>query len=219
MKDAATQCPEGLFLVKERFMANETKTTQSEAAGQKAEAQREGLQGSRQQPGQQGGALQERRWRGELTHYNRNPFAVMQELSNEMDRLFDSFFYGTPARGRTAHESVPSLWAPAVDVSEEGNELRVCVDLPGISKDNVKIDVQEGALVIQGERREERAEGGEDQGFRRSERRHGSFYRAIPLPDYVDTEKADARMKDGVLNITLPITQQRRQARRLEIQG
>jgi HSP20 family protein len=74
--------------------------------------------------------------------------------------------------------------------------------------------------VIQGERREERTEGGgEQQGFRRSERRYGSFYRAIPLPDYVDAEKAEARMKDGVLNITLPITEARRQARRLEIQG
>jgi HSP20 family protein len=114
---------------------------------------------------------------------------------------------------------VSSLWAPEVDISEEGNQLRVCVDLPGISKDNVKIDVQEGALVIEGERREERTEGGEEQGFRRSQRRYGSFYRAIPLPDYVDTEKAEARMKEGVLNITFPITEERKRGRRLEIQG
>jgi HSP20 family protein len=103
-------------------------------------------------------------------------------------------------------------------MSEEGKQLRVCIDLPGISKDNVKIDVQDGALVIQGERREERTEGEDQQGFRRSERRYGSFYRTVPLPDYVDTQKAEARMKDGVLNITLPITENR-QARRLEIQG
>ncbi len=133
--------------------------------------------------------------------------------------MFDSFFYGAPVRGRRQRDAMPSLWAPEVDVSEEGNQLRVCVDLPGISKDNVKIDVQEGALVIEGERREERTAGGEEQGFRRSERHYGSFYRAIPLPDYVDTEKAEAHMKEGVLNITLPITEERKRGRRLEIQG
>jgi HSP20 family protein len=198
-------------------MAKETKTTQSGAAGQTTEAQREGLQGSEQR-GQQGGALQERR-QGGLARYSRSPFALMQELSDEVDRLFDSFLYGAPVRWRSPREAVPSVWAPEVEVSEEGNELRVRVDLPGISKDNVKVDVQEGALVIQGERREERTEGGEAQGFRRSERRYGSFCRSIPLPDYVDAEKADARMKDGVLNITLPITEERRQARRLEIKA
>jgi HSP20 family protein len=211
-------------------MANETKSSQGnpQKSGQQTGAQNVGLQGTEQRggqqgqgvpvrQGQQGGGMEERR-QGGMARYSRNPFALMQEMSDEMDRLFDSFFYGAPMRGRGQRESMPSLWAPEVELSEEGNQLRVCVDLPGISKDNVKIDVQEGALVIQGERREERTEGGEQQGFRRSERRYGSFYRTIPLPDYADTEKAEATMKDGVLNITLPITQGK-QARRLEIQG
>lgn len=208
-------------------MANETKTRQSEGA-EKARAEREELQGSEQQRGQQGqevqsrqgqgGRLQERR-QGGLSRYSRNPFGVMQELSNEMDRLFDSFLYGTPTSGRTRREGMPRLWAPEVDVCEEGNQLRVSVDLPGISKDNVKIDVQQDTLVIQGERREERTEGGEQEGFRRTERQYGSFYRAILLPDYVDTEKANAQMKDGVLDITLPITEARKQPKRLEIKS
>lgn len=209
-------------------MADESKTTKSEAA-EKAQAQ-QGLQGSAQtgakqgqsvdlQQRQEGGALEQRRGQRGLARYSRNPFAVMQELSDEMDRLFDAFFYGTPMRGRAQHQDVPSLWMPEVDVSEEGNQLRVCVDLPGISKDNVNIDVQEGALIVRGERREERTEGGEEQGFRRSERRYGSFYREIPLPEYVDTEKAEARMLDGVLNVTLPITEERKRGLRLEIKG
>jgi HSP20 family protein len=209
-------------------MTKETKSTQGnpQDSGQQTTAQREGLQGTQQRSGQQGdnlqvrqgGALQAQPQGTGVARYGRNPFALMQEMSDEMDRLFDSLFYGAPVRGRSQRETVPSLWVPDVELSEESKQLRVCVDLPGISRDNVKIDVQEGALVIQGERREERTEGGEQQGFRRSERHYGSFYRTIPLPDYVDTEKAEARMKDGVLNITLPITESR-QARRLEIQG
>lgn len=208
-----------------------TKSSQSEAA-EAATAQHAGLEGSAQQQQgtqeQQGrdvqvgqreqrGSLQERR-QSPLMRYGHSPFAMMQDLSDEMDRLFDSFFYGTPFRGR-ARENLPSLWAPEVDIREEGNQLKVCVDLPGISKDNVKIDVQESALVIQGERSDERTEGGEQQGFRRSERRYGSFYRQIALPDYADAEKAEARMENGVLNITLPIIEERKRGRRLEIQG
>jgi HSP20 family protein len=215
-------------------MANERTSMESDATDE-SQRQQERLQGSEQQSQQsgvqpssgqgqglqtqqrqQGGTLQERR-QGLMTPYGRNPFALMQGISEEMDRLFDSFFYGTPMRGRSQRASMPTLWAPEVDVSEEGNQVQVRVDLPGISKDNVKIDVQDGSLVIQGERREERSEGGEGQGFRRTERRYGSFYRTIPLPDYVDIEKAEARMEEGVLNITLPVAEDRKRGRRLEI--
>lgn len=218
-------------------MAKETKTTQGGSAeetqerqtqqGQQSGAQREALRGSesrsRQQggevevgQGQQGGAM--RRGEGGLARYSRNPFAVMQQLSDEMDQLFDSFFYGTPVRRWTQPARMPELWAPEVEMCEKGNKLCVSVDLPGISKDDVKIDIEDGALVIQGERREERSEGGEEQGYRRSERRYGSFYRTLPLPEGADAEKAEAQMKDGVLEITLPLTE-RAQARRLEIKG
>jgi HSP20 family protein len=211
-------------------MAKQENVKQTEHA-EKAEAQRAGFQGSTQttgtqgqdvnvQQGQQGGAVQQRHGQGGLARYSRNPFALMQELSDEMDRLFDSFFHGAPVHRRAQRHGIPSLWVPQVDVTEEGNQFRVCVDLPGISKDNVNIDVQEGALIIQGERREERTEGGEQQqGFHRSERHYGSFYREIPLPDYIDTEKAEARMQEGVLNITFPITEERKRGRRLEIKG
>jgi HSP20 family protein len=141
----------------------------------------------------------------------------MQRLSEEMDQLFDSFFYGKPTGRQMRHPGLQSLWAPEVEMCEEGNQLRVFVDLPGVPRDNVKVDVHEGMLTIQGERREERTEGGE-QGFRRSERRYGSFYRSIPLPEGVETENAQAHMKDGVLEITLPVTPAK-QPRRLEIQG
>jgi HSP20 family protein len=162
----------------------------------------------------QGRQLQQQERRG-IGRWERDPFAALQRMSEEMDQLFDSFFYGRPAARRQSQ--APNLWAPEVEVCEEGNQLRVCVDLPGVSKDNVKIDVHEGVLTIQGERREERTEGGEQQGFRRSERRYGSFYRSIALPEGADAEQAQARMKEGVLEITIPMTPAK-QPKRLQIQ-
>jgi HSP20 family protein len=143
---------------------------------------------------------------------------VVQQLSNEMDDLFDAFFYGRQPMRRARPSELRSLWTPEVEVREEPNQLRISVDLPGISKDAVKVDIHEGVLSIQGERREERNEGDEKQGFRRSERRYGSFYRSIVLPEGADAEHAQANMKEGVLEIAIPLAQ-RAKGKRLEIQG
>jgi HSP20 family protein len=200
----------------------EQRNIQRDQAGTQPEQAR--LQGSQAAEGQdvtvgQGGDTggMERRRGQSLAAYGRDPFAMMERLSQEMDQLFDSFFYGRPLARSARQSQIPSLWAPEVDICEEGNQLRVTVDLPGVPKDAVKIDIQEGLLTIQGERREERTEGGEQQGFRRTERRYGSFYRSIPLPDGADAEQAQARMKEGVLEITIPLAQ--RQGRRLQIEG
>lgn len=163
---------------------------------------------------QQGGLQGSRGGQHQALARFRDPFSMMQRFSEEMDELFDSFFYGRPQ----ARTGVASLWAPDIEVYQERNQLRLLVDLPGVQKDNVKIELDEGMITIQGERREERTEGGGQEGYRRSERRYGSFYRAIPLPEGADAEKAQANMKDGVLEITVP-TAERKQARRLEIHG
>ena len=206
-----------------------TKETQTSAPAETKERTGEQLQGSEQSNVQSGqelqqaqqqdnrqGAVQERR-QSDIARYSRDPYEMMQRLSDEMDELFDSFLHGRPLVRSRGQSRLQNLWAPEVELREEGNQLRVCVDLPGVSKDNVKVDLREGMLTIEGERREERTEGGEQQGFRRSERRYGSFYRSIALPEGADAEKAEARMKEGVLEITVPITQ--KQTRRLEIQG
>jgi HSP20 family protein len=171
-------------------------------------------QGSQQRPAQQG---MERRMARAVT---RDPFEMIEQLSNEMDRMFQSFAFRPFSWRRGGEESsaLRTMWSPEVDVHEEGNQLKVCVDLPGIPRENVKVDIEDGAITVQGERHEERTEGGEGQRVRRMERRYGSFYRTIPLPDEADVEQAKANMKDGVLEITLPITE-KIQGRRLEIQG
>jgi HSP20 family protein len=213
-------------------MARTQQTSQAGAAGhtpepghtQAQEPQRTtGLQGSQGAGqdvavGQSGaGAPAENRREQGLSTYGRDPFAMMQRMSEEMDQMFDAFFHGRPFARSARQPSLPNLWAPEVEICEEGNQLRVSVDLPGVPKDGVKVDIHEGMLTIQGERREERTEGGKEQGFRRSERRYGSFYRSIPLPDGANAEEAQARMKEGVLEIVVPLAQ--RQGRRLQIEG
>jgi HSP20 family protein len=92
----------------------------------------------------------------------------------------------------------------------------VRADLPGLTKDDINIAVADDAITIRGERRQEREES--EEGFYRSERSYGSFYRQIPLPEGVSAEDAEATFRDGVLEITMPAPQRAEQrSRRLEI--
>ena len=148
-----------------------------------------------------------------------NPFAMMRRLSEEMDRIFDEFGMGRGLWGsRSGREREErEMWAPQVEAYEKDNQLVICADLPGLKKDDVQIEVNDDVLTIRGERRQEFED--KQEGHHRSERRYGSFYRAIPLPEGIDTEQAKASFEDGVLKIMLPLPQQQSQrGRRIEIQ-
>jgi len=88
-------------------------------------------------------------------------------------------------------------------------------DLPGLSKDDVNVEMNDDAITISGERRNENEE--QREGYYRSERSYGSFYRQIPLPEGVNPKDAQATFRDGVLEITLKAPQLKSQKRRLEI--
>jgi HSP20 family protein len=145
------------------------------------------------------------------------PFRMLERFADEMDRIFDDFGFGglrsrQPWRGVLSSE----LWSPDVEVFHRGSELLIRVDLPGLTKDDVKVDVTENQLTIEGERQREHEE--EREGVYRSERSYGRFYRVIPLPEGVIADQAKATFKDGVLEITMPAPpEQARQGRRLEI--
>lgn len=153
-----------------------------------------------------------------------NPFAMMQSLANEMDRLFESFGFGRSNRlfdrpsggGLQGWGQGGGLWSPQIEVSRRGNELVVCADLPGMKKEDLHVEVREDHLVLEGERRQENE--GEEGGLYRSERSYGRFYRAIPLPEGTNPEQAQANFRDGVLEIKLPLPQQPEQrSRRIEV--
>ncbi len=176
---------------------------------------------TRQQQGEQGyvgqqGSAQQGSSARQVTQGNQTSPAHQGGQPVQRYGLFESFFSNRPRRSRQM--DMPTLWSPEVDIREDKDQLRVRVDLPGIPKDAVKIDIHDGALTVQGERSEERSDESQGQGYRRTERRYGSFYRSIPLPEGADAEKARASMKEGVLEITIPVPE-RKQARRLEIQS
>jgi HSP20 family protein len=149
------------------------------------------------QRAERGGVLTHR---GE--HENRvTPFSLMRRLSDELDRAFATSF-GLPTTWGSRGEE-QNLWAPTVEVRQDNNNLIVTAELPGINKDNVKVEVTNEGLVITGERRIEHED--KRQGFYRSERSYGRFYRQVPLPDGVDAEKAKAQFKDGMLEVQIPL--------------
>ena len=154
-----------------------------------------------------------------------SPFAFMRRFSEEMDRLFEDFGFGrgwlAPSFGRCLFPSGfgdfgQAAWSPQVEVFERGGQLVVRADLPGPTKDDVKVEVTDDAITISGERKQEHEERRE--GFYRSECSYGSFYRQIPLPEGASADDANATFRDGVLEITMqaPARQERR-SRRLEI--
>jgi HSP20 family protein len=150
------------------------------------------------------------------------PFQLISRLSDEMERLFEGFGMGGMAprsgqRGMTGQEGgqgLRQLWAPHIEVVERDGKLLIQADLPGVRKEDVSVQIEDDAVVIQGQRHQENTRN--EQGFYHSERSYGSFYRMIPLPDGVNVDDAQASFRDGVLHIELPL-QQRQRGRRLEI--
>ncbi len=106
-----------------------------------------------------------------------------------------------------------AMWSPAIEVFQREGNLVVRAELPGLNKDDVKVEVTDDGLVIHGESKSEHEERGE--AFHHCERMHGEFYRLIPLPDEVDEEQLRASFNNGVLEIIVPVPE--RQQRRREI--
>ena len=153
------------------------------------------------------------------------PFAPM--LSPQMQQLmrgfFDDPFFREPfgrlgQMGRWFGDFAPSSFSPCGEVSDEGKALKVTAELPGMTKDDVKLQLEGNMLVISGEKKSE-AES-EDEGVFRTERFYGHFQRAIPLPEDIDREKATADYKEGILTIRFPkLESVPEQSRRIEIQS
>lgn len=141
-----------------------------------------------------------------------NPFPFMRRLTEEMDRVFgmEPRFFG--------QAGTETAWSPAIEVFERDKKFYVRAELPGLAKEDVKVTIVHDGLTIEGERKEEKEE--KKEGFYRTERSYGSFYRQIALPEHVKAEEAKATFKNGVLEIEIPaIPMPEVKARALEIQG
>lgn len=142
-------------------------------------------------PAQPPAVARPRRW---------DPFALFDEMREEMARLFD---FGWPLARPAGRPLAPGFtWAPRMDVFEKDGQLVVKAEVPGVSKDDIRITVQDGDLVIEGERKSE-SEVKED-AYYRLERSYGSFYRRLALPTGVNPDAITAEYKDGVLEVRIP---------------
>jgi HSP20 family protein len=139
-----------------------------------------------------------------------NPFSLMRRMSEEMDNFFNQ------ARGGS-HRSAGAMWSPAIEVAERDGKYLIHAELPGMKPEEVKVELRDNALVIEGERRSEQEEN--RGGIHRSERRYGQFYREIPLPEGVNPDQIDARFENGMLEITAPMPQARSNSRQIPIQS
>jgi HSP20 family protein len=128
------------------------------------------------------------------------PISLLRAMSRELDRLFEE--PGWPLfRARTFME--PDAWAPDVDVFEKDNRLVTRVDLPGLRKEDITVEVVNGRLLITGERKREVEE--KEENWYRSEREFGKFFRAVPMPENVKLDELKATFTDGVLEVAVPI--------------
>jgi HSP20 family protein len=127
------------------------------------------------------------------------PMRNLASFQDEMNRMFDQFF-----RGGTSEEAGWGVrtWAPPADIYETDDALILTVDLPGVPKDAVSIEIHQNTLTLRGERTP--AAGVQDERYYRTERVYGPFQRSFVLPTLVDQEHVQATYHDGVLELRLP---------------
>jgi HSP20 family protein len=135
----------------------------------------------------------------------RDPFSLLRQMTSELDRVFETSawpsFRWPILRSRPAAEA--ATWFPGIDVFERNNRLVTKIDLPGMKKEDVKVEVTDGHLAVSGERKTKAEEKREN--YYRCEREYGSFYRAVPLPEGVKLEDVEATFADGVLEVSVPL--------------
>jgi HSP20 family protein len=143
--------------------------------------------------------------------FRMTPFSVIRRMSEEMDRVFGEF-------GLNRTEAGAQAWSPTIEVLERDNNLIFRAHLAGVKPDDVKIQITDEAIVLEGERVTSQDE--DRSGVHITEVQYGRFYRAMPLPEGADVENARATFNQGVLEVTIPLRQeQRSRAREIPIQS
>lgn len=130
-----------------------------------------------------------------------NPWRQALSVEEEADRLFGDLFSGRVNNRWFDPERADFFYSPVVDVSEADDEYIIRAELPGIKQDDVKVSVHDHTLTIKGEKKLEKEE--KERNFHRMERSYGSFERTFSLGNMVDSGKAKAKFRDGILEIRL----------------
>ena len=144
---------------------------------------------------------------GPFDLFGLSPFGRMRRMTRELER----------AAGNLGLMGGEAGWLPTVEVSESNGKLRVQAELPGLSPEDVRVEIGDTEIVIQGERRVEHEEN--RRGMRRTEREYGVFYRTIPLPEGAQVDQAKASFRNGLLEITVPVPQRTSERRPVAIES
>ncbi|MEA2227336.1 MAG: hypothetical protein QOF04_966 [Solirubrobacteraceae bacterium] len=143
------------------------------------------------------------------------PVRELTSLQNDMNRLFNTFFDAPSTGAGTGNGGALRRWLPPMDLVETDEHFVLRADLPGLSEEDVQIELEDNVLTVAGERKAEHEE--KREGYYRIERAFGQFRRSLTLPDGVDPEGIAARFDKGVLEVRVPKPEQRR-PRRVAIQ-
>ena len=131
-----------------------------------------------------------------LVHWS--PFRDIAALQNRVNRIFDEAF----ASRNAARDTDLCAWKPAVDICETDDAFLIEVELPGVRREDITLEVKDTVLTLKGERQPGPGSAGEN--YHRRERCYGTFHRAITLPAVLDASKTKAIFKDGILQIEIP---------------
>jgi HSP20 family protein len=145
--------------------------------------------------------------------FRMSPLALMRRVMEDMEQQWGQLGQSRGGQGTTTMGS--ALMAPPIEMFEREGHLVVRADLPGLTKDDVQVEVTDEALTIEGERRSEQEE--RQGACFHSERRYGTFHRHIPLPEGVNADQVTASFKDGVLEVSMPAPQRHKRGRQIEI--
>ncbi len=136
------------------------------------------------------------------------PVRELSSIQSEMNRLFNTFFDTPTQHGNGNGVQTLRRWIPAMDLVETPAEFVLRADLPGLSENDVNIEVDDNVLTISGERKTEHEE--RKEGYYRVERSSGSFSRSLTLPEGVDADAVRASFDKGVLEVRIPKPEERK---------
>ena len=129
-----------------------------------------------------------------LARVYRDPWDTMREFRGELDRIFNS--------NSAAYTDTATDWVPSVDIMEGKDAYEVVADVPGVDPKDIDISLEDSVLTVKGERKAEHKD--ESDGYSRTERVYGSFYRRFTLPDTADADNISAKTEHGVLKLSIP---------------
>jgi len=128
-----------------------------------------------------------------------NPMREMETFQNRINRLFDRSFF--PSFSLDDEMSLGN-WRPVVDIYENDETLVVKLELPGVDKNDISVDLKDGVLTLSGKRSHEKEV--KEENYYRKERAYGSFHRSFNVPAEIDPDKVKAEFKDGILKVEIP---------------